>query len=141
MPGNDEVTALLTSHARRRDCRAPLSALRLLACEIPDHRAGLVAPKSIDLDQCHVRLIEPRWEKLGPEREQKEHRSRLDRFDEPIRCFQCGRINPVCVLDYEEHRLCTRKSLNLTGKGFDREIFLPSWRQVQSRIASVRWNR
>src|SRR5262249_16966557 len=81
MPGNDEVTALLTSHARRRDCRAPLSALRLLACEIPDHRAGLVAPKSMDLDQGHVRLIEPRWEKLGPEREQKEHRSRLDRFD------------------------------------------------------------
>jgi hypothetical protein len=28
--------------------------------------------------------------------------------------------------------------LNLTGLGFDREIFLPSWRQVQRRIASVR---
>src|SRR5215467_434605 len=41
----------------------------LAACEIPDHRAGLVAPKSIDLDHCHVRLIEPRREKFGPERE------------------------------------------------------------------------
>src|SRR5262249_56225222 len=108
------------------------------AGEMPDHRAGLVAPKSIDLDHCHVRLIEPGWEKLGPERQQEEHWSRLDRFDEPIRCFQRGRIDPMCVLDYEQHRLRARKGLNLTGQGFDREIFLPSWRQVQGRIASVR---
>ena len=47
----------------------------------------------------------------------------------------------MCVLDYEEHRLCARKGQNLTGQCFDREIFLPSWRQVQGRIASVRWNR
>ena len=44
------------------------------------------------------------------------------------------------VLDHEEHRLCARQGQNLTGQGFDREIFLPSRRQVQRRIASVRWN-
>ena len=33
------------------------------------------------------------------------------------------------------------KGQNLTGQSFDREIFLPSRRQVQGRIASVRWNR
>src|SRR5262245_56524266 len=98
-------------------------------------------PKSIDLDHGHVRLVEPRWRKLGPEGNQQEHRSRPDRLDETIRRFQRGRIDPMCVLDYEEDRLSARKSQNLTGQSFDREVFLPSRRQVQRRIASVRWNR
>jgi tetrahydromethanopterin S-methyltransferase subunit E len=32
----------------------------------------------------------------------------------------------MCVLDYEEHRLCARKGQNLTGQCFDCEVFLPS---------------
>src|SRR5262245_54568181 len=113
----------------------------LAACEIPDHRTGFVAPKSIDLDHRHVRLIEPRWEKLGPKREQEEHRRRLDRFDEPIRCFQSGRVDPMRVLDYEEHRLCACKGLNLTGQGLDREIFLPSRRELKGWIAYLSRDR
>src|SRR5215831_5169561 len=123
------------------DCFENFRWYFLPASEISDHRGGFVAPKSIDLDHCHVRLIEPWWKKLGPEGDQQEHRSRPDRLDKTIRCFQRGRIDPMCVLDYEENRLSAGKGQNLTGQSFDREIFLPSRRQVQGRIASVRWNR
>ena len=82
------------------------------------------------LDHGHVRLIEPRWEKLRPEGDKEEHRSRLNRLDKSVRCFQRGRIDPMRVLDYEEQRLFARKGQNLASQGFDREILLSSRRQV-----------
>src|SRR5262249_21389094 len=60
------------------DCLEPFRWQFLAASEIPDHRGGFVASKSIDLNHGHLRLVEPRWKKLGPEGNQQEYRSRPD---------------------------------------------------------------
>ena len=67
----------------------------------------------------------------------KHTRRRLDRGNASGDCLESGSIDPVYVLDEQEHWSGTGEAEKLTGQRRDRELLLPLGSELQGGIAST----
>jgi hypothetical protein len=77
----------------------------------------------------------PGRHELGSESDQHQNREALDALDQQTQRFQRGRIDPVHVFIYGEHRLPRRKAPDLLDQDLERPLRLALRAQVGRRIA------
>jgi len=85
-----------------------------------------------------VRLPRPWRRELRPESDDCKHPESLDALNHQTKKLLRGRVDPVCVLVDQEHRLFRREALEPVKQYLQRALLLALRQQVERRVATFR---
>jgi hypothetical protein len=80
-----------------------------------------------------MRLPNPRRLKLGAEHGQQQYRQVCNPLCQAVQKFTRTRVNPVKVIEQQQHRLPPRKTFNSPQQRLERLVFLALRRDIQRR--------
>jgi hypothetical protein len=108
---------------------------RLAAGDLRD-QSGPVAPvKPIERQHCDLRLAGPRRLELETKRHDQQHWQAADPLDSEVEQLARGRVDPMRVLENDEHRLPARQTFELADQRLQGLLLLALRTEVRQRVA------
>jgi hypothetical protein len=88
--------------------------------------------------ECHhgdLRLADPGRLELGAKRHDQQHRKAADMLDGDVEHITRGRVDPMHVLENDDHRLVMRQAFELPDQRLLRSFLLALRADVRQRVA------
>jgi len=83
-----------------------------------------------------MRLPDPRGLEFRPKRSDQQYRPTLDSFDNQIEQLTGGRVDPLQILEYDQHGQLARQSLELIQPRAKGLLLFALGRQTERRITA-----
>ena len=116
-------------------CEDDLVGQRLAAGDLR-YQSGAVTPvQTVESQHADLRLAGPRRLELWAERHDQQHRQAADMLDGEVEQLPRGGVEPMRILQYRDHRLFVRQTLELADQRLQRPFLFPLRTEIWQRVA------